>query len=108
MKKSYTRFLDANVFIYAYYKLKPGLTEEQRKQRTSSRGLAKGERVVTTVVHLSEVSNILKRALPSLDLQQFLIGLFSLDNVPIVGVSREVAWLLPNSLANSIWIPTTV
>ena len=42
MKKSYTRFLDANVFIYAYYKLKLGLTEEQRKQRTSSRGLAKG------------------------------------------------------------------
>lgn len=88
------RFLDANVFIYAYYKPKPRLTEEQRRLKEEAKDIIKRisegkERVVVTIiVHLSEVLNILKRALTPFDLQQFLIDLFSLDNVSIIGVSR--------------------
>jgi predicted nucleic acid-binding protein len=89
------RFLDANVFIYAYYKPKRELTEEQKimkeKAKEIIRRINDGEEdVVTTVVHLSEVCNILKRAMKLHDLQTFLIGLYSMDNVKIVDVSRDM------------------
>ena len=89
------RFLDANVFIYAYYKPKRELTKEQKimkeKAKEIIRRINDGEEdVVTTVVHLSEVCNILKRAMKLHDLQTFLIGLYSMDNVKIVDVSRDM------------------
>ncbi|MHC1611134.1 MAG: type II toxin-antitoxin system VapC family toxin [Candidatus Methanospirareceae archaeon] len=87
------RFLDANVFIYAYYKPKRELTERQKEMKERSketiRRINEGEEVVTTVVHLSEVTNILKRALSIEDLYSLLIGLFSMDNVKIVDVTTE-------------------
>ena len=59
------RFLDANVFIYAYYKPKRKLTERQKEMKERSkeiiRKINEGEDVITTVVHLSEVTNIIKR-----------------------------------------------
>jgi len=87
------RFLDANVFIYAYYKPKRELTEKQKQMKERSketiRRINEGEEVITTVVHLSEVTNILKRALSMEDLYSLLIGLFSMDNVRIVDVTTE-------------------
>jgi len=87
------RFLDANVFIYAYYKPKRELTEKQKEMKECSketiRRINEGEEVITTVVHLSEVTNILKRALSMEDLYSLLIGLFSMDNVKIVDVTTE-------------------
>jgi len=87
------RFLDANVFIYAYYKPKHELTEKQKQMKERSkeiiRRINEGEEVITTVVHLSEVTNILKRALSMEDLYSLLIGLFSMDNVRIVDVTTE-------------------
>ncbi|MEA2074580.1 MAG: type II toxin-antitoxin system VapC family toxin [Euryarchaeota archaeon] len=87
------RFLDANVFIYAYYKPTRELTEKQKQMKERSkeiiRKLNEGEKVITTVVHLSEVSNILKRALSLDDLYSLLIGLYSQDNVRIVDVTKD-------------------
>lgn len=89
------RFLDANVFIYAYYKPKRELTEEQKIMKEKAKGIIRRindgkEEVITTVVHLSEVCNILKRAMKLYDLQTFLIGLYSMDNVKIVDVSKDM------------------
>lgn len=87
------RFLDANVFIYAYYKPKRELTEKEKVMKEHAKDIItrinEGEEVITTVVHLSEVSNILKRALSMEDLYSLLIGLFSLDNVKIVDVTAD-------------------
>lgn len=87
------RFLDANVFIYAYYKPKHELTEKQKEMKEKAKEIIKrindGEEVITTVVHISEISNILKRALSIEDLYSLLIGLFSLDNVRIVDVTES-------------------
>ena len=87
------RFLDANVFIYAYYKPKRELTEKEKEMKEHAKDtitrINEGEEVLTTVVHLSEVSNILKRALSMEDLYSLLIGLFSMDNVRIVDVTTE-------------------
>jgi len=87
------RFLDANVFIYAYYKPKRKLTEKEKQMKEHAKDtitrINEGEEVITTVVHLSEVSNILKRALSRDDLYSLLIGLYSLDNVRIVDVTKD-------------------
>ena len=73
------RFLDANVFIYAYYKSKRELSDKQKEMKEHAKEIIKrineGEDVITTVIHLSEVSNILKKALGFDDL--LLLGLYS-------------------------------
>nr|MDO8099447.1 type II toxin-antitoxin system VapC family toxin [Candidatus Njordarchaeota archaeon] len=87
------RFLDANVFIYAYYKPKQTLSEQQRefkeKAKKVVRRINEGEEVITSVIHLSEISNILKRALSINDLHLLMIGLYSLGNVKVMSVSAE-------------------
>lgn len=88
------RFLDANIFIYAYYKPRKELTEKERwmkeqAKETISKVSSGEEEVLTTVVHLSEVVNILKYAMPAEKLANFIISLFMLDHVKIRGVTRE-------------------
>jgi len=88
------KFLDANIFVYAYYKPKRQLTQKERLMKKHAqrivRGISKGkEGILTTVVHLSEAVNILKHGLPLERLATVVLGLFMLDNVKIEGVSRE-------------------
>jgi len=89
------RFLDANVFVYAYYKpgKQLGARERSMKERAQEiiRGVSEGkEEVLTSVVHVSEVVNVLKHGMPLERLVVVVRGLFMLDNVKVVGVSREV------------------
>jgi predicted nucleic acid-binding protein len=87
------KFLDANVFIYAYSKPKRMLTEEERKIKKKSQEILervnKGEAVITTLIHLSEVANVLERAVPVAGLSRLLKGILSTDNVNVLAVSRE-------------------
>jgi predicted nucleic acid-binding protein len=88
------RFLDANVFIYAYYKPKKQLTEEEKQmkdhaKKTISNVSQSREDVLTTVVHVSEIINILKHGMPQDQLLIIIRGLFMLDNVTILSVTRE-------------------
>lgn len=88
------RFLDANVFIYAYYKPKRQLTQKERQMKDHAKKIISGvshgkEEVITTVVHLSEVVNILKHGMLLERLTNVILGLFMLDNVKILGVNRE-------------------
>jgi len=88
------RFLDANVFIYAYYKPKKQLTQKEKKVKDHAKkvisAVSQGkEEVIMTIVHLSEAVNILKHGMPLEQLTNVILGLFMLDNVKIRGVSRE-------------------
>ncbi|MDK2463225.1 MAG: type II toxin-antitoxin system VapC family toxin, partial [Candidatus Korarchaeota archaeon] len=88
------RFLDANVFVYAFYKPRRELDARARaaKERAKDivRGVSEGsERVVTTVVHLSEAANVLKHGMPLSELVEFLVALYSAENVEVLGVSAE-------------------
>ena len=88
------RFLDANVFIYAYYKPKKQLTEKERQMKEQAKKIISNvsqgkENVITTVVHISEVANILKYGLPSDRLTATIRGLFMLNNVKIMDVTAE-------------------
>ena len=88
------RFLDANVFIYGYYKPKKQLTHNEKQMKEQSKliisNVSQGkEDVLTSVVHVSEIVNILKHAMPQNQLTIIIRGLFMLDNVTIKGVTRE-------------------
>jgi len=88
------RFLDANVFIYAYYKPKRQLSQKEKQMKEHAKkiisDMSEGkEELLTTVVHLAEVVNILKHGIPLESLNNLVLGLFMLDNLRICGVSRE-------------------
>lgn len=88
------RFLDANVFIYAYYKPKRQLTQKERQMKEHAKKIISSvsqgkEEVMMTVVHVSEMVNILKHGMPLDQLTTIVRGLFMLDNVKIMGVTRE-------------------
>jgi len=99
------RFLDANVFIYAYYRPGRRLSEEERKLKEAAKGILRrineGERVITTIVHLSEVANILKRGLKPGELAELLIGLLMRDNIEVEDVDREL-YLLALELSQEL------
>ena len=88
------RFLDSNVFIYAYYKPKKTLTEKEEAMKEQAKkiinNISQGkEQVMTTVVHVSEIVNILKNGMPKDLLTQTILGLFMLDNVTILDVTKN-------------------
>jgi predicted nucleic acid-binding protein len=88
------KFLDANIFIYAYYKPKKQLTEKEQQMKEHSKRIISDvslgkEDVITTVVHVSEVANILKHGLPVEHLTTIIRGLFMQDNIKILGVAAE-------------------
>jgi predicted nucleic acid-binding protein len=63
------KFLDANVFLYAYYKPKKTLPEKEAQMKEQAKriiaNVSQGkEQVLMSVVHISEVANILKHGLP--------------------------------------------
>ncbi|MFW6194606.1 MAG: type II toxin-antitoxin system VapC family toxin [Halobacteriota archaeon] len=87
------RFLDANIFIYAYYKPGRKISERAKWMKEKSKEILRavndGEKVMTTVVHLSEVNNFLKKSMDTTSLENLFLGLYMLDNVEITGVSNE-------------------
>ena len=88
------KFLDANVFVYAYYKPKKQLTEKEHQMKEHAKtiisNVSKGnEDIMMTVVHVSEVANVLKHGMPQNQLTPILRGLFMLDNVKILDVTKD-------------------
>lgn len=88
------RFLDANVFIYAYYKPNKQLNQKEKQMKEHAKKIISSvsqgkEEVMMTVVHLSEIVNILKHGMQLDPLVNIIRGLFMLDNVKIHGVTRE-------------------
>jgi predicted nucleic acid-binding protein len=88
------RFLDANVFVYAYYRPKKQLSQKERQMKECAKKIigdvSQGKEEVTmTVVHVSEMVNILKHGMPLEQLAPIVRGLFMLDNVKITGVTKE-------------------
>ena len=88
------RFLDANVFIYAYYKPKKQLTQKEKQMKEHAKNIitnvSRGkEDVIITVIHVSEVVNILKHGLSADELNAIIRGLFMLDNLKIMDVARN-------------------
>ena len=101
-----TRFLDANIFIYAYYKPRKQLTQKEKHMKQQAQQIIRNvtqnkEQVATTVIHLSETANILKHAMTPEQLTRLLRALYMHDNITIHGVTRE-AYLAAIELADDL------
>lgn len=85
------KFVDSNIFLHALLLPRRKLTrkEEGIKEQAKSivRGLEAGEDVTTTVVHLSEVVNIIETALGLEKSLGFLAWAIASENVAILPVT---------------------
>jgi len=100
------RFLDANVFVYAYYRPKRKLASNEQQMKELSKQIVTGvsngkEQVITTVVHLSEMVNILKHGMPLDQLNRTMMGLLMLDNVTTCSVTQD-AYFAAAELGNEL------
>ena len=98
------RFLDANVLVYAYLKPRRRLTAEEERLKERAKAIVRringGERVVTSVVHLSDVANVLEGAMPIGALSELIRGILSSDSITVVGVSYH-DYLMAADLAST-------
>ena len=86
-------FVDANVFIYAFLKTKRQLQPTELKMKEAAKKIvariSSGERVVTSVVHLSEVCNILEDYLSFEEAVFLEKGLLYRENLLVCEVTQE-------------------
>lgn len=88
-------YLDANLFIYAYYKSKKGknLTpkiqwmKEEAKKIILKIDKHDGEFCIS-IIQLAEIVNLLKHAMSWEALRQFLLGIISNNSIEIIEVSN--------------------
>ncbi len=86
-------FIDANVFVYAFLKTKRQLQPSEESIKEAARKIvtrvSDGEEVLTSVVHFSEVCNILEDFMPIDEALEIELNLLFQDNISIREVSAE-------------------
>ncbi len=86
-------YVDANVFVYAFLKTKRQLQPHELEIKEAAKKIvariSKGEKVATSVVHFSEVCNILEDHLPFEEAVILEKGLLYRENVLICEVAQE-------------------
>ncbi len=86
-------YVDANVFIYAFLKTKRTLQPHEVKIKDAAKKIVsrinEGEKVVTSVVHFSEVCNILDDYLSNEEALLVERGLLFRENILICEVSKD-------------------
>ncbi|MEM2929848.1 MAG: type II toxin-antitoxin system VapC family toxin [Thermoproteota archaeon] len=87
------RFLDSSVFLHAYLRPKRRLrdAEKEVKQRASAiiENVEKGEEVIVSTIHLSEVLNITEARLGLEKAVEFLENILATENIRIEGVQQR-------------------
>ena len=85
------RFVDASVFIYAYLTPKKALPANLKRMKDNAKTIVTrinaGEPTVTSVVHLSEVANILEARIPLSQARSILETLVLKDSLRLLGVT---------------------
>ncbi len=86
-------FVDANVFVYAFLKPNRKLQPHEESIKDAAKKIVtrinEGEETVTSVVHFSEICNILEDYLPIQEACTLEKGLLLLDNITITEVTEE-------------------
>ena len=87
------RFIDANVFIYAFLKPRRRLKEHELSLKNTAKDIVKrvndGEDVVTSIVHISEMANILEDLMPLDKALEVEEAILSKENIKIVSIGRN-------------------
>lgn len=86
-------FIDANVFIYAFLKPRRRLKEHEASLKNTAKDIVKrindGEDVVTSIVHISEIANILEDLMPLDKALEIEEAILSKENIKIVSICRN-------------------
>jgi len=86
-------FVDANVFVYAFLKPKRKLQPHEEKIKDAAKQIvtriSEGEETVTSVVHFSEICNVLEDHLPIKEALALEKSLLFLDNLQIKEVTHD-------------------
>ncbi len=86
-------YVDANVFVYAFLKTKRQLQPHEVKIKEAAKKIVsrinEGEKIATSVVHFSEVCNVLDDHLPLGDALLIEKGLMLRENILVWEVSEE-------------------
>ncbi len=102
-------YVDANVFIYAFLKTKRQLQPSEIKMKEAAKKIvariSAGEKMATSVVHFSEVCNILEDYLPFEEAVLLEKGLLYRENVVICEVTQQ-DYLKAISLAEDYHVGT--
>ncbi len=87
------RFVDASVFLYAYMKprrtLPTGIAEMKKAAKAVVRRIDSGEKVATSLTHISEVANILEASMAVHSSHQIIIDLIHSPSISIFEPTRE-------------------
>ncbi len=87
------KFIDTNIFIYAYFiskrTLKPNEILLKEKSRLILEKIDQGEEISLCVINLSEIANILRTCFSSIELAELLELLYTKENIQILSVSAE-------------------
>ena len=85
--------MDANVFVYAFLKPKRKLQPHEESIKDAAKKIVtrlnEGEEAVTSVVHFSELCNVLEDHFRIEDAFTLEKGLLFLDNISVTEVSEE-------------------
>ncbi len=87
------KFIDTNIFVYAYFipkrTLQPHELALKEKSRAIIEQIDQGEPVTLCVINLSEIANILRTCFPPTELAQLLETLYMNDNIHVLSVTSE-------------------
>ena len=87
------RFIDANVFIYAIVDTKRKLDADALAIKTNAKRILERinseEKGLTSVVHLSEVANVLERFFSISELSELISKILRHENIEIADVTSE-------------------
>ena len=89
------RFIDASVFLYAFLRPRRALPPEIAKLRECAKRIIyrieRGEKVVTTVIHVSEVANILEARLPIDRAIEYVASILGSESIRVLEVSNRLS-----------------
>ena len=87
------RFVDASLFLYAYLKPRKAVADELAEMKKSAklivRRINSGERVATSLTHVSEVANILEASMPIHESHVVMRDLIHSPTIAILEPTRD-------------------
>jgi hypothetical protein len=88
------RFIDASTFLYAFLKPERAPPPDVAALKVGAQGILRrvneGESVVTSVVHVSEVANILEARLRLSECRRIISDILNKRSVEVVDVSKNL------------------
>jgi len=84
------RFMDSSTFLYAYIRPRsrppPDVEDDKRRAHGIIRRIQGGELVTTTVVHVSEIANILEARAPLDDARSMILDILNMNTIMVTAV----------------------